>query len=96
MVPLANPAWPAKLTAAPAKPPRRFKVVPIEGSGACNTVGMFERPVKYITVKPEVMRRRKNGEVKKTAIGGEQYQTKFGLDDIKIPVDQKDRSTRKR
>jgi predicted dehydrogenase len=44
--------------------------------------GMFERPTPAITVKPEV----KGGK----AIGGEKYAAKFGTDEIKIPVDQRD------
>ena len=51
--------------------------------------GMFERTTEFITVKPETSRRRKSGsaEVEKVAIGGEAYQTKFGVDEIKIPID---------
>ena len=51
--------------------------------------GMFERTSEYITVKPEVSRRRKQGstEAEKVAIGGEAYQTKFGTDEIRIPID---------
>jgi hypothetical protein len=47
--------------------------------------GMFERPTDFITVKPE-MRRGK-------AIAGEEYATKFGTNEIKIPVDQRDMMT---
>jgi predicted dehydrogenase len=50
--------------------------------------GMFERNTEFITVKPEVNRRRnQDGTFEKTAIGGEQYASKFGTDEIKIPVD---------
>src|SRR5947209_12738879 len=51
--------------------------------------GMFERPTEFITVKPEVTRRRRGGEgeaPEKVAIGGPQYAAKFGTEDIKIPV----------
>jgi len=47
--------------------------------------GMFERPTPAITVKPEV----RQGK----AIGGEEYATKFGTAEIKIPVDQRDMMT---
>jgi predicted dehydrogenase len=47
--------------------------------------GMFERPTDFITVKPEVRRGK--------AIGGEEYATKFGTTEIKIPVDQRDMMT---
>lgn len=51
--------------------------------------GMFERPTEFITVKPEVSRHRdKDGNVEKTPIGGEKYASKFGAEEIKIPVDQ--------
>ena len=53
--------------------------------------GMFERPTDFITVKPEVRRARGGGEP--APIGGEQYATKFGTKEIKIPVDQKDMMT---
>jgi predicted dehydrogenase len=49
--------------------------------------GMFERPTEFITVKPEVKRRRENGEVKMEPIGGPDYLAKFGQEEIKIPVD---------
>src|SRR5450432_1081222 len=44
--------------------------------------GQFERNVPFITVKPQVARGK--------AIGGEAYQTKFGIKDIQIPIDQSD------
>ena len=47
--------------------------------------GMFERPTPDITVRPEVKRGK--------AIGGDEYASKFGLNEIKIPVDQKDMMT---
>jgi predicted dehydrogenase len=47
--------------------------------------GMFERPTDFITVKPEVRRGK--------AIAGEEYATKFGTNEIKIPVDQRDMMT---
>jgi predicted dehydrogenase len=47
--------------------------------------GMFERPTPEIVVRPEVRRGK--------AIGGEEYSSKFGLNEIKIPVDQKDMMT---
>jgi len=47
--------------------------------------GMFERPTPAITVKPEV----RQGK----AIGGEKYSAKFGVNEIKIPVDQTDMMT---
>jgi predicted dehydrogenase len=52
--------------------------------------GEFERPTEFITVKPETMgRKKKDGDgYEKTAIGGDAYTAKFGLDEIKIPVDQ--------
>ena len=51
--------------------------------------GMFERSTEFITVKPEVSRHRKeDGTFDKTAIGGDAYVTKFGVDEIKIPIDQ--------
>lgn len=48
--------------------------------------GMFESTTEYITVKPEVSRRRnrETGEVTKTAMFKDY---KFGSDEIKIPVD---------
>ena len=51
--------------------------------------GEFERPTEFITVKPEVMRRRKkDGDgFEKTAIGGDAYVAKFGIEDVKIEVD---------
>ncbi len=50
--------------------------------------GMFERTSEFITVKPEVMRHRtQDGTVEKTPIGGAQYASKFGTEDVKIPVD---------
>ena len=49
--------------------------------------GMFERPTEFITVKPEVKRRRENGEVKMEPIGGPDYLAKFGQEEVKIPVD---------
>jgi predicted dehydrogenase len=51
--------------------------------------GQFERSTEFITVKPEA--RRRNGEA--VAIGGPDYVVKFGTDEIKIPVDQKDMMT---
>jgi len=53
--------------------------------------GMFERPTDFITVKPEVKRARSGGEP--TAIAGEEYAKKFGTNEIKIPVDQRDMMT---
>jgi predicted dehydrogenase len=53
--------------------------------------GMFERPTDFITVKPEVKRARGGGEP--TAIAGEEYAKKFGTNEIKIPVDQRDMMT---
>jgi len=53
--------------------------------------GMFERPTDFITVKPEVRRARGGGEP--TAIAGEEYAKKFGTNEIKIPVDQRDMMT---
>jgi predicted dehydrogenase len=53
--------------------------------------GMFERPTDFITVKPEVKRPRGGGEP--TAIAGEEYAKKFGTNEIKIPVDQRDMMT---
>jgi predicted dehydrogenase len=44
--------------------------------------GQFERNVPFITVKPQVSRGK--------AIGGEAYQSKFGIKDIQIPIDQTD------
>jgi predicted dehydrogenase len=58
--------------------------------------GEFERPTEYITVKPQVTRRRSGGEgsaPETHAIGGPQYAAKFGTEDIRIPVDQKDMMT---
>ena len=52
--------------------------------------GKFEERTDFITVKPELRRRRRNGEVETSAIGGEQYVAKFGTEEIKIPVDPKD------
>jgi hypothetical protein len=51
--------------------------------------GEFERPTEFITVKPEVARKRKaDGDgFEKTAIGGDAYVAKFGVEDVKIPVD---------
>jgi predicted dehydrogenase len=51
--------------------------------------GMFERTTPYITVKPEVSRRGPNRDVV-TPIGGAEYAGKFGTEEIKIPIDQKD------
>jgi predicted dehydrogenase len=51
--------------------------------------GMFERMVPNITVKPQLTRVRENGEYKMAAIGGKQYESRFGLKDILIPVDQR-------
>src|SRR5215471_5528118 len=51
--------------------------------------GQFERMVPYITVKPQVHRVRENGEFKMVAIGGPEYEKKFGLKDVQIPVDQR-------
>jgi len=48
--------------------------------------GQFERMVPYITVTPEV--RGRKGEEK--AIGGPEYESKFGLEEKKIEIDQKD------
>lgn len=51
--------------------------------------GMFERPTEFITVRPELTRKRlKDGDFEKAAIGGEAYVSKFGMDEVKIPVDQ--------
>ena len=44
--------------------------------------GEFERMVPYITVRPEVSRGK--------AIGGADYESKFGLQEKKIEIDQKD------
>jgi predicted dehydrogenase len=44
--------------------------------------GEFERMVPYITVRPEVIRGK--------AVGGSDYQSKFGLEEKKIEIDQKD------
>ncbi|MEO8594504.1 MAG: Gfo/Idh/MocA family oxidoreductase [Candidatus Solibacter sp.] len=44
--------------------------------------GQFERNVPYITVQPQVL----NGK----AIGGAAYEQKFGVKDIRIPIDQTD------
>ena len=50
--------------------------------------GMFERPTEYISVIPEVRQRARRGEKPvTTAIGGDAYANKFGLETIKIPVD---------
>jgi predicted dehydrogenase len=49
--------------------------------------GMFERTTEYITVKPEVRSRRTKDGVEKLALGGEQYASKFGTEDIKIQID---------
>ena len=49
--------------------------------------GKFENLTEFITVKPELYRHRENGEVKTLAIGGPDYLSKFGQDEIKIPVD---------
>jgi predicted dehydrogenase len=50
--------------------------------------GMFERPTEYITMIPEVMRRRtsRDAQPEVKAIGGPEYQQKFGLEPTKIPV----------
>ncbi len=47
---------------------------------------MFEGSTPYITVKPEMARRR--GE-EPAAIGGAEYAAKFGTKEFKIDVDQK-------
>jgi predicted dehydrogenase len=54
--------------------------------------GQFESKTDFITVKPEVTRRRRGGDGtgELTAIGGTEYASKFGTDEIKIAVDQKD------
>ena len=52
--------------------------------------GQFERNVPFITVKPQVKYSRAGGQMKAVAIGGEAYETKFGLKDIQIPIDQSD------
>jgi predicted dehydrogenase len=56
--------------------------------------GMFERPTEYITVLPEVKRKFRRTEpgqkpevAEVTAIGGEAYAKKFGVEPVKIPVD---------
>src|SRR5579864_7876348 len=49
--------------------------------------GKFEEPTEFITVKPDLRRRKENGEVKYEPIGGPDYLAKFGKDEIKIPVD---------
>ena len=51
--------------------------------------GKFESMVPNITVKPQLTRVRENGEYKMAAIGGKAYETKFGLKDIQIPIDQR-------
>jgi predicted dehydrogenase len=51
--------------------------------------GMFERNVPYITVKPQVKRVGRGDDMKTVAIGGPEYEKKFGLKDIQIPVDQR-------
>ena len=59
--------------------------------------GQFERNVEFITVKPQVRRtivpRSEPRTFKKVALGGEKYEQKFGTEDIKIPVEQKDMMT---
>ncbi|MGI8741632.1 MAG: Gfo/Idh/MocA family oxidoreductase [Bryobacteraceae bacterium] len=54
--------------------------------------GQFESKTEYITVIPEVTRRRRGGDGsgELTAIGGPEYASKFGTEQVKIPVDQKD------
>ena len=44
--------------------------------------GQFERMVPHITVRPEVIRGK--------AVGGPEYESKFGLEEKKIEIDQKD------
>src|SRR4051812_4157592 len=52
--------------------------------------GQFERMVPSITVKPQQHRvRGEDGQYKMAAIGGDEYEKKFGLKDIVIPVDQR-------
>src|SRR5215471_7366887 len=50
--------------------------------------GQFERNVPFITVKPQVKFNRQANKL--YAIGGEEYEKKFGTADIQIPVDQRD------
>jgi predicted dehydrogenase len=49
--------------------------------------GKFEEPTDHIVVKPELYWHRVNGELQQDAIGGPDYQVKFGKDEIRIPVD---------
>src|SRR5215469_15124348 len=51
--------------------------------------GQFERMVPYITVKPQVKRMGRGDQAKTVAIGGSEYEKKFGLEDVQIPVDQR-------
>ena len=53
-----------------------------EGTIEMVSHGQFEGMVPFITVTPEVSRGK--------AIGGEKYETKFGLKPIQIPIEQKD------
>ncbi len=50
--------------------------------------GQFEGMVPYITVKPEM--KSKPGSRELQPIGGEEYASKFGTQEIQIPIDQKD------
>ena len=50
--------------------------------------GQFERTSEFITVKPELTRRKAaDGTFEKAALAGNEYAAKFGTDEIKIPVD---------
>src|SRR6266567_5194742 len=59
--------------------------------------GQFERNVPYITVKPQVRRaivpNSQPRTFKNMAIGGDEYEKKFGTKEIQIPIDQKDMMT---
>jgi predicted dehydrogenase len=50
--------------------------------------GKFEGKTDHITVMPETMRKGPNHEI--AAIGGPEYEAKFGTKTISIPVDDKD------
>jgi predicted dehydrogenase len=52
--------------------------------------GQFERTVPYITVKPQVRRVGRGEDARMAAIGGEEYEKKFGTKDIQIPIEQRD------
>src|SRR5262249_23684239 len=51
--------------------------------------GKFEQMVPNITVQPQKRAVRENGAWVEKAIGGPEYEKKFGTKDIVIPVDQR-------